>query len=65
MTASQKSMDSEEVIFYFDVITDFMKKKSFLKAIKSFIGEKSSYNAANSYGLIIFQDNKNPVIIKG
>ena len=53
--------DSEEIIFYLDLTTNFIKKKSVMKAIDSFIKEKDKFNALSSYGVVIFQKRENPV----
>ncbi len=53
--------DKEEFIFYIDLITNFLKKKSVMKAISSFIKEKNKFNALSSYGVVLFQKDENPV----
>ncbi|MFW9999356.1 MAG: hypothetical protein ACFE9Q_07935 [Candidatus Hodarchaeota archaeon] len=52
---------SEEFIFYIDLISDFLKKKSLMKAINAFIKEKDKFNALSSYGVVLFQKNENPI----
>jgi hypothetical protein len=52
---------SEEFIFYLDLITTFLKKKSVTKAINSFIKEKDKFNALSSYGVVLFQKDENPI----
>lgn len=52
---------SEEFIFYIDLSTNFLKKKSVMKAIGSFIKEKNKSNALSSYGVVLFQKDENPV----
>ncbi|TFG16182.1 MAG: VWA domain-containing protein [Promethearchaeota archaeon] len=54
------SINSEEFIFYIDLISDFLKKKILIKGLNSFIKEKNNFNILASYGLVIFQDNDNP-----
>ncbi len=54
-------MNSEEFIFYIDLITDFVKKKSLIKNIGTFIKEKAKFHTLSSYGLLIFQNDDNPV----
>ena len=61
MLTSSDSINSEEFIFYIDIISDFLKKKSLTKAINSFIKEKDKFNALSSYGVVIFQKNENPI----
>ncbi|MFW9822654.1 MAG: hypothetical protein ACFFE4_06960 [Candidatus Thorarchaeota archaeon] len=55
------NLNSEEFIFYLDLTTNFLKKKSITKAISSFIKEKDKFNALSSYGVLIFQKDENPV----
>jgi len=54
-------ISSEEFIFYIDLITNFIKKKSVVKAISSFIKEKEKFNALSSYGIVFFQKDENPI----
>ncbi len=61
MLTRSDSIDSEEFIFYIDIISGFLKKKSLMKAINSFIKEKDKFNALSSYGVVIFQKNENPI----
>ncbi|MFX1323341.1 MAG: hypothetical protein ACFE8N_00175 [Promethearchaeota archaeon] len=61
MLTRSNAFNSEEFIFYLDVITDFLKKKSILKAISSFMKEKEKFNALSSYGVVIFQKDDNPI----
>ncbi|MHA1986486.1 MAG: hypothetical protein ACW98D_07605 [Promethearchaeota archaeon] len=61
MLAGSDSINSEEFIFYIDLISNFVKKKSVLKAISSFIKEKEKFNALSSYGVVFFQKDENPV----
>ncbi len=57
------SINSEEFIFYIDLVTDYLKKRTLLKGISSFIKEKNNFNILTSYGLVIFQENANPVTL--
>jgi len=57
------SVNSEEFIFYIDLITDFIKKKNLIKSIGTFIKEKAKFNTLSSYGLLIFQKDDNPVTL--
>ena len=61
MITSSDALSSEEFIFYIDVISDFLKKKSLMKAINSFIKEKDKFNALSSYGVVFFQKDENPI----
>ncbi|MHA1291893.1 MAG: hypothetical protein ACTSQJ_04395 [Promethearchaeota archaeon] len=63
MTALNNSINSEETIFYLDIIGDFLKKKTIIKGIKTFIEEKNKFNIPNSYGIVMFQGEKNPLTI--
>jgi len=61
MEQNTDEIKAEEVIFYLDLTTDFLKKKVILKGIKSFIDQKSKFNVPSSYGVVIFQDKDNPI----
>ncbi|MFX0049078.1 MAG: hypothetical protein ACFE8G_13080, partial [Candidatus Hermodarchaeota archaeon] len=54
---------SEEFIFYIDLITEFIKKKNFIKSLETFIKEKAKFNTLSSYGLLFFQKDDNPVTL--
>lgn len=57
------SVNSEEFIFYIDLTTDFLKKKSLSKNISSFIKDKEKFNTLSSYGILLFQEDDNPITI--
>jgi len=57
------SVNSEEFIFYIDLISDFLKRKTLVKGITSFIKEKNNFNILTSYGLVIFQENTSPITL--
>ena len=57
------SANSEEFIFYIDLVTDFIKKKNLIKSIGTFIKEKGKFKTLSSYGLLIFQKDDNPVTL--
>lgn len=57
------TINSEEFIFYIDLTTNFLKKKSLLKAIGAFIKEKNKFNALSSYGVVFFQKEDNPITV--
>ncbi|MFX1455052.1 MAG: hypothetical protein ACFFDB_06715 [Promethearchaeota archaeon] len=61
MLPKTDQVNSEEFIFYLDLTTNFLKKKSISKAISSFIKEKDKFNVLSSYGILIFQKDDNPV----
>jgi hypothetical protein len=60
MTLKHKNAKSEEVIFYLDLITDFIKRKTLQKAIEDFVEEKNKFTQIR-YGIVMFQDNDNPI----
>ncbi len=55
------AVNSEEFIFYIDLLLDFMKKKTLTKAITSFIKDKDKFNSLSSYGLVLFQEKGAPI----
>lgn len=57
------SVNSEEFIFYIDLITEFIKKKNFIKSVGTFIKEKAKFNTISSYGFLFFQEDDNPVTL--
>ncbi|MHA1533970.1 MAG: hypothetical protein ACTSP8_04485 [Promethearchaeota archaeon] len=59
----KKSVNSEEFIFYIDLITDFLKRKNLVKSINTFMKEKAKFNTQTSYGLLLFQKDENPVTL--
>jgi len=59
----KKSVNSEEFIFYIDLITDFLKKKNLIKGINIFMKEKAKFNTKTSYGLLLFQKDDNPLTL--
>ena len=54
---------SEDVFFYLDLSKDIIKKKEITKAIQFYIAEKNKSNIQGHYGLLIFQQQGNPVFI--
>lgn len=55
------AVNSEEFIFYIDLLSNFLKKKTLTKAINSFIKEKDKFNSLSSYGLVLFQEKGAPI----
>jgi len=53
----------EDVFFYLDLTKDIIRKKELIKAIKSYISEKNKSNIKGHYGLLIFQEEGNPIFI--
>jgi hypothetical protein len=64
MTADNSPIPSEEVIFYIDLTTEYLEKETLIKDIRSFMQEKNEFGDSN-YGLVIFQENDNPITIYG
>ncbi len=64
MTADNSPNLSEEVIFYIDLTTEYLEKETLIKDIRSFMQEKNEFSDSN-YGLVIFQENDNPITIYG
>ncbi|NVM38638.1 MAG: VWA domain-containing protein, partial [Candidatus Lokiarchaeota archaeon] len=61
MLPRSDTINSEEFIFYIDLISDFLKKKQLMKALSNFIKEKDKFNELASYGIVLFQKEENPV----
>jgi hypothetical protein len=61
MSTETSAIKVEEVIFYIDLLTDFIKKKHLIKGLKSFIEEKTKFNIPSFYGIVMFQGKQNPV----
>jgi len=61
MLARSEAQNSEEFIFYLDLVSDFLKKKSLIKAINAFMKEKEKFTSLTTYGVVIFQKDENPV----
>jgi len=53
----------EDVFFYLDLTKDILKKKEVIKAVKEYIIEKTKVNIKGHYGLLIFQEEGNPIFI--
>ncbi|TXT53359.1 MAG: hypothetical protein BAJALOKI1v1_2490001 [Promethearchaeota archaeon] len=61
MVINSKSSDSnqeQEVIFYLDLSTDFLKRKYLLNGIETFIEENNKFNKKSTYGLVLFRNSK-------
>ncbi|MBD3256172.1 MAG: hypothetical protein GF383_13830 [Candidatus Lokiarchaeota archaeon] len=62
MTKSDiRQINSEEVIFYVDLSKGEIKKDTLIKAIRLFIEEKNNYTQKSTYGVVLFQENDNPI----
>lgn len=57
------SLLNEEFIFYIDLVSNFIKKKTVMKVISAFIKEKDKFNPLTSYGIVLFQKDENPINI--
>ncbi|MFX1557049.1 MAG: zinc ribbon domain-containing protein [Promethearchaeota archaeon] len=55
----------EDVFFYLDLTKEILKKKDLIKAIKNYIAEKNKINLKGHYGLLIFQEEGDPIFITG
>ena len=53
----------EDIFFYLDLTKDIIKKKELIKAITYYISEKNKINLKGHYGLLIFQEEGNPIFI--
>ncbi|TFG02786.1 MAG: hypothetical protein EU542_04140 [Promethearchaeota archaeon] len=60
MTAESNLIGMEELIFFIDLTTDFIKKKKLMNQIQNFIENKNKINNS-SFGIVIFQEDDNPV----
>ena len=60
MKAIDKSINSEEIIFYIDLTSDFIKKEILKDTIQEFIENKLSLGDS-SFGIVIFQEEDNPI----
>ncbi|MHA1803352.1 MAG: RING finger protein [Promethearchaeota archaeon] len=59
------SIRKEEIIFFINLITDYLPKKTILKSLRNFIREKKKYSLSNpsSFGLVLFQQDSDPIAI--
>ncbi len=55
---TKSTASNEEVVFYIDLSTDFIKEKRVRKAIEDFIDEYNEMDKEASYGLALFKKNK-------
>ncbi|MHA1104835.1 MAG: hypothetical protein ACTSPN_03840 [Promethearchaeota archaeon] len=53
----------EDIFFYLDISKELIKKKDMIKTIRHYIIEKNKVNLQGHYGLLIFQEEGNPVFI--
>jgi len=67
MSDENSAQKAEEIIFYLDLSSNFLKKKNVLKGIKEFIEEKNKYkiSSPSKYGVVLFQADDNPINVYG
>ncbi|MHA1671249.1 MAG: hypothetical protein ACTSV5_11840 [Promethearchaeota archaeon] len=53
----------EDIFFYLDLSQELLKKKDIIKAIRHYISEKNKVNLKGHFGLLIFQEEGNPIFI--
>lgn len=53
----------EDVFFYLDLTTEILKKKDIIKTLKHYITEKNKVNVKGHYGLLVFQEEGDPIFI--
>ncbi|MEJ2252000.1 MAG: hypothetical protein P8Y70_20080 [Candidatus Lokiarchaeota archaeon] len=58
MVASSNRIKKSEVIFYIDLITDFLKKRTLLKALENFFEKKDELTSLCSFGVVLFLKGK-------
>ena len=56
-------MSYEDCYIYLDLTKELLKKKDLIKSIKFYIQEKNKINIKGHYGILIFQEEGNPVFI--
>ncbi|KKM17923.1 hypothetical protein LCGC14_1670870 [marine sediment metagenome] len=61
MSLKIDKINSEEFIFYIDLVGSFIRKKALVKSISAFIKEKNKFNSLTSYGVVLFQKDENPI----
>lgn len=67
MTSESISPRTEEIIFYVDLTTNFLKKKAVLKGLKEFMEKKNKINTGppTLYGVLMFLAKEKPLVILG
>ena len=55
----------EDVFFYLDLTKEILKKKDIIKSIENYISKKNKVNIKGHYGLLVFQEEGNPIFITG
>ena len=56
-------MSYEDCYIYLDLTKEILKKKDLIKSIKYYIEEKNKINIKGHYGVLIFQEEGNPIFI--
>ena len=57
------SIAAEEVIFYLDLPTDYINREILIKLVKEFVENKKRFSEGSSFGLVILQQDYNPVFV--
>ncbi len=60
-TKGKSIISGKEVIFFFDLSTDFLKKKRLRKAVKEFMDQCEEINEGVSYGFLLFKENEEEI----
>ncbi|TFF89348.1 MAG: hypothetical protein EU548_07620 [Promethearchaeota archaeon] len=60
-----KSSVQEDVFFYIDLSKEHIKIKNIIKIIEDYIEEKNKINMLGHFGVLIFQEEGNPIFITG
>jgi len=63
MTERTSTFIAEEVIFYLDLPSDYLSKDFVIKVVKNFIESKKKYSVGSSFGLVMLQEEYNPVFV--
>ncbi|MFX1393413.1 MAG: hypothetical protein ACFFAH_07550 [Promethearchaeota archaeon] len=63
MNEETGATNNEEFILYLDLTTDYVDKEFLSKIIKTLIKNKSEYSSDSSYGIVIFQEEDNPITL--
>ncbi len=53
----------EDIFFYIDLTKEILSKKDIIKAITFYIEEKNKVNINGHYGILLFQEEGNPIFI--
>ena len=56
-------LQREEIFIFFDIITNFLKKKTLFKGIKEFIVKKKKFNILTTFNVLLFKEDASPILI--